>query len=381
MDGNFRELFDVPEDVAYFNCAANSPQLRRSTAAMVEGVQRKGEPWKRKPENFFDLAEEVRTLAAQIFGGAADGYAVVPSVSYAISAAARIVESEVSPRHNIVVMQEEFPSNVLPWQRVCRESGAELISVPRAAHGDWTQGVLKAVSGDTKVVAVSPCHWTDGTLLDLHAIKARCLETGSLLVVDATQSLGAVPIDIEAIDPDFLAAAGYKWLLSPYGFSLFYVSPRHWGKRPLEESWLARVGASDFAGLVRYNQDYLPGARRFEVGEKNSPAILPGAIEALKQIGEWGVPKISRHLYGVNRLLIEGFRSLGFTVSQNTSPHMFGASPAPRLLSRVTLGEVVRRLSVGGVYISQRGSSLRISPHLHVTPRDIDSLLGAIAEI
>jgi selenocysteine lyase/cysteine desulfurase len=91
---------------------------------------------------------------------------------------------------------------------------------------------------------------------------------------DATQTLAAMPFSIENVQPDFLVAAGYKWLLCPYGFSLLYVSERWRNARPLEETWLARDNAENFAALVKYSDTYIPGARKFDVGEKCTATIL-----------------------------------------------------------------------------------------------------------
>ena len=107
-----------------------------------------------------------------------------------------------------------------------------------------------------------------------------------MLVVDASQSLGAAPFALAEIRPDFLVAAAYKWLLCPYGFAVLYVSEQWRDARPLEENWLAREHAEDFANLVRYSDAYMPGSRRFDGGQKCSSTILPGAIAALEQIAQ-----------------------------------------------------------------------------------------------
>ena len=164
-------------------------------------------------------------------------------------------------------MAEEFPSNVLPWRRVAENTGATLTTVATPSDGDWTAAILDAIRPGIRVVALSHCHWTNGALLDLAPIGAACRRIGAIFVLDLTQSLGALPFDLAAVDPDFMVAAGYKWLLCPYGFGLMYVAPRWRDARPLEETWLARAHAEDFATLVNYSDVYRPGARRFDVGE------------------------------------------------------------------------------------------------------------------
>ena len=373
--GSQRPLFDIPSGVAYFNTAYNAPLLNASRDALLAGAAAKSHPWTRPPADFFDDAERVRVLAAGLFGGDADGWAVIPAASYGLSTAARALEPTLKAGDRIVLLDEDFPSNVLPWRRVAQETGAVIETVPTPADGDWTAAVLAALGQGARVLAAGHCHWTNGARLDLVAIGAAARAAGAALVLDATQSLGALPLDLGAVAPDFLVAAGYKWLLCPYGFSLLYVAPRWREARPLEETWLARTGAEDFAGLVNYSDAYMPGARRFDVGEKCTATILPGAIAALEQLQAWGVARIAQSLAAINARLQDRLEALGFTLPPPAQrcPHMFGAR-----LPQGYSGDLLTSLRAQQVYISQRGASLRFAPHLHVTEADIDQLEAAL---
>ena len=372
-----RHLFDIPDDIAYFNCAYNSPQLNESQNRLLAGVRSKSHPWERTAQSFFDDAEAIRRLSADIFGGDADGYAVVPAASYGLSTAARAVEPHLQAGDRIIVIAEEFPSVVLPWRRTAQETGATLFTVPTPADGNWTQAILDNIGAGVKVVAVSSCHWTNGAYIDLHAISRACRAGGCILVVDATQTLGAMPFPVAEIQPDFLVAAGYKWLLCPYGFSLLYVAERWRDARPLEESWLARSNAENFAALVKYSDTYMPGARRFDVGEKCTATILPGAVAALEQIKAWGVDNIAETLAALNARIAARLAEIGCRLPDDAQrcPHMFGA----QLPSSYT-GNLVAELKARDIYISQRGNALRFAPHLHVSGHDLDRLLSALSE-
>ncbi len=373
-----RHLFDVPQDVAYFNCAYNSPQLNESKSRLINGVNSKAHPWERTPDSFFADAETIRGLAAEIFTGDSDGFAIVPAASYALSTAARAIEPNLQSGDKILLIDEEFPSNVLPWRRTAQETGAQIVTVQTPADGDWLQAILDKISNGVKVVAVSTCHWTNGSKIDLKPIGEACREKGAILAVDATQTLSAMPFSIKDVQPDFLAASGYKWLLCPYGFSLLYVSPQWRDARPLEETWLARENAENFAGLVDYSDLYMAGARRFDVGEKCTATILPGAIAALEQIRGWGVAEISKYLAQINNRIAGKLDYLGFQVPEDVRrcPHMFGA-----LLPKKYKGNLVSDLAGRKIYISQRGNSLRFAPHLHVNDHDVDRLLETLEEL
>jgi len=369
-----RHLFEIPGDVAYFNCASNAPQLKASTARLMEAARAKGRPWERTPASYFEDAETIRTLASELFGGDRDGYAVVPAASYGLSTAARVIEPRLGPGDAVLVVAEEFPSTVFAWRRTVRETGATLVTVALREDGDWTRSVLDRIDRRVKVVSISTCHWTNGALIDLGPIAQACRDLGAILVVDATQSLGAMPFPMAEVDPDFLVAAGYKWLLFPYGVSLFYASPRWRDARPLEETWQARENARDFARLVDYSDVYLPGARRFDVGEKGS-ALLPGAIAALEQIRSWGIGNIAETLGGINARIAAQLGAYGFTLPDAAArcPHIVGASLRGGDTARI-LGE----LKASNVYVSQRGASLRFAPHLHVSDEDIERLHAAL---
>lgn len=370
-----RHLFDVPEEIAYFNCAYNSPQLNESRERLYVGVNSKSHPWERTPQSFFSDADRIRQLSSELFEGESDGFAVVPAASYGISTAARAIEPQLKPGDGILLLAEEFPSSVLPWRRTARETGAKIITVPTPVDGNWTNAVLNHIDRHVKVVSVSTCHWTNGAYIDLSAISKACHANASSLVVDATQTLGAMRFSIEEIQPDFLVAAGYKALLCPYGFSLLYVSERYRNARPLEETWLAREGAENFAGLVNYQDTYMPGARRFDVGEKCTATILPGAIAALEQLKAWGIVNISDSLSDINCVIASKLNELGFQLPEPSlrCPHMFGGT-----LPEHYKGSLVADLSRRNIFISQRGNALRFSPHLHINENDLERLLDAL---
>ena len=373
-----RHLFDIPDNIAYFNCASNSPQLIESRERLIKGSTFKCHPWQRTPNHFFDDAETIRTLAAEIFGGDADGYAIVPAASYGISTAARAIEPSLKAGDQILIIAEEFPSNVLPWLRIAKETNAQIVTVAKPDNENWTEAILGKINSNVKVVAISACHWTNGEYIELPPIANACRNIAATLVVDATQVLAAMPFSMTELQPDFLVAAGYKWLLSPYGFSLMYVSERWRDARPLEESWLGRQKANSFVELVKYSDAYMPGARRFDVGEKCTPTILPGAIAALEQIEKWGIDNIASSLLAINQKITAQLDQLEFKIakSKNRCPHMFGA-----MLPEHYKGDLVAKLAEQNIYLSQRGKFIRFAPHLHNNEQDINHLLNALTKL
>jgi selenocysteine lyase/cysteine desulfurase len=195
---------------------------------------------------------------------------------------------------------------------------------------------------------------------------------GAALAVDATQSLGAMPLNVAEVRPDFLAAAGYKWLMGPYSQSFLYVGPRFREGRPIEHNWLMRGGSEDFSRLVDYRDDFQPGARRFDVGERANFVLVPMAMEALRQLLAWGVADIQETLRALTERVAKGARSLTLEVppEEQRVGHMVG------LKRRGGYGaDMAAKLAARKVYVSVRGDSIRVSPHLYNTQADMDRLL------
>ena len=161
----------------------------------------------------------------------------------------------------------------------------------------WTDAVLAALDERVRVVSVPNVHWTDGACVDLDAVSARTHELGAHLVIDGSQSIGAMPFDVAALRPDFVTTVGYKWLLGPIGVSYLYVAEQHREGVPIEQNWIARAGSEDFARLVDYRDEYQPGARRFDVGQRTEFELVPMAVAALEQLERVG-RRAHRHRAG-----------------------------------------------------------------------------------
>ena len=371
-----RDLFEIPEDIVYLNCAYMSPQLRPAREIGERAVSRKSRPWEIKPDDFFEEAEEVRTLFARLVGGDADGVAIVPSVSYGISVAAANVP--VGEGQKMLILDDQFPSNVYAWRGLAERSGARLVTVPRPEDFDWTRALLEEINADTAVVAVPNCHWTDGSLVDLARVGESAREAGAALVVDAIQSLGAHPFAVSEVRPDFLVASSYKWLLGPYGVGFMHVGEKYREGEPIEHNWINRRGSQDFSRLVAYQDAFQPGARRYDVGERSNFALLPMAAEALRQLIDWEVGNVSETIGTLTDLIEEKAEGLGImtTPKKRRVRHMIGL-----MLGHDAPDDLARRLTTHNVFVSVRGESVRVSPHLYNTERDVDLLFEILERV
>jgi selenocysteine lyase/cysteine desulfurase len=371
-----RALFEIPDDVTFLNCAYMSPQLRAVRAAGEEALGRKAQPWRVRPEDFFSESEELRGLFARLIHADAEGVALVPSVSYGMAVVAANLRVQEGQR--ILVLAEEFPSNLYSWRELARRTGASLFTVPRPPDGDWTRALLEQMDARCALVAVPHCHWMDGTWVDLVKVGARAREVGAVLAVDATQSLGALPLSVEEVRPDYLVAAGYKWLMGPYSQGYLYVAPQHREGQPLELNWIARKGSQDFTRLTDYPEEFQPGARRFDMGERSNFLQIPMAAAALRQLLAWGVENTQETLRELTRRVARGAEALGLEVAPE-------AHRAGHLVGLRRRGgyppDVTAQLAARQVYVSVRGENLRVSPHLYNTAVEVDRLLEVLGSV
>jgi selenocysteine lyase/cysteine desulfurase len=368
-----RHLFDIPDDVAYLNCAYMSPLMKSVVEAGGAGLARKAHPWELTADKFFTGAEEFRATAAQLLGCEAGCVAIVPSASYGISTAARNLPIQKGQR--ILVLAEQFPSNYYAWQRRTEEIGAPLKIVSWPEDNDWTAAVLNSLTPDVAIAALPQVQWTSGGKLDLVKIGQACRKLGTALALDLTQSLGTLPFSVSDVQPDFAVAASYKWLLGPYSTGLLYVAPKWHGGMPLEENWIQRSNARDFSSLILYTEDYDEGARRFDMGERSNFALLPAAVRAMKQLLEWRVANVSETIGALARELAVAAAQLGFSSPPENlrAPHYL----CLRRKAGIPSG-LLEMLARDKVFVSVRGSSIRVTPNVYNSAADAERLISCL---
>ena len=374
-----RDLFSLPDGQHYLNCAYMSPLLKAAETAGINGLRRKAVPAEITPVDFFEPAEELRRAFSRLIHTSLERIALVPAVSYGMGIAT--YNLPLTPEQNVVIPGEEFPSNVYPWLEQCKRTRATLRRVDRpretpAPGTAWNARFLEAIDTNTAVVALSSVHWTDGTLFELEQIGQRAREVGALFIVDGTQSVGALPFDFEQVQPDLLVCAGYKWLLGPYQYSFAAVGDRLLNGEPFEQNWINRKDSQHFSALINYQSEYQPGARRFDTGERSNFIMIPMLLAALKQIDAWGVNNIQRYCAQLSTELGQALDGTPYTVASphERAAHLFGI----RIADAEQIPAILEALRQRQVYVSQRGASIRVSPHVYNTEADVVALAEAL---
>jgi len=201
-----RNLFDIPAHITYLSHAAMAPHLRSVTEAGKRALESQITPWTRVASDWFAPAEELRTVVAQLLGATADSIALVPSASYGIATAA--ANLPITAGQTVALMDHEFPSQYYAWHELAKTKSARVVAATRNTNESWTEALSRIIDRDTAIVAVTPCHWTDGARIDVEYIADRARSVGAALVVDGSQYFGAAPLNLERIQPDFLASVG-----------------------------------------------------------------------------------------------------------------------------------------------------------------------------
>ena len=368
-----KELFDIPDGVTYLNAAYMGPIPKRSAEVGKAAVEKKQNPWTIPVSLFFELPDRIYDQSSKLIGANPSDMAIVPSVSYGTAIAAKNIP--LSKGQKIILVADQFPSNVYPWKVLANEQGAIVETVEWPEDDDWTTAILNAIDENAAIVATANAHWTNGTLIDLVAVGNKTREVGASLVLDLTQTLGVVPFSVKDVDPDYMIAGSYKWLLGPYSFGFMYVAPRNQNGKPIEESWLTRKDAADFARLVDYKDEYEPGARRFDMGEKSNFINAPIAADALALINELGVENIATYLKTLTDHIAKRSRELGLNVAADhlRAPNLIGIN-----FKDGVPDHIAPALAKENIFVSIRGDSIRVAPHIYNDIADIDRMFEVL---
>lgn len=373
---NARTLFDLPADLTYLDAAALGPLPVDAAKAGNKGLEKKLHPWTMKSGTFFDDTRSLRPKLAGLLDAHQDCISFVPAVSYGLAIAAQNLP--VRRGSKILILAEQFPSNVYTWRRLAQENSAELITVSNEDGQSLTDAMVDAIDDQVSLIATAQVRWTDGALIDAERVANKARACGAATVFDLTQSCGVLPFDTRTIQPDFAVAAGYKWLLGPYSLGFLYSAPKWHDGRPLEENWISRKGSTDFTRLIDYTDTYDRGALRYDVGERANFTLLPALESSVDLISSFGVDRISTHLRTLSDPLAVELEEIGFTcLPPDLRPGHYLAARLPENAPP----EIPRRLAEDDIYISQRGDWLRISPHIYNTPEDMDRCLEAITAL
>jgi selenocysteine lyase/cysteine desulfurase len=372
-----RALFEIPRQICYLNAASFSPLPLRTLEAGRAAVLRKGTPWTLEPSFANQQHERARLAAARLINAGAADIALIPSISYGVATAAKMLPIARGTR--VIVLENDHSSPVLEWQTRAEAQGFTVETVRQPDDGDWTSAVLESIerSGAPPVslASISSVHWSDGGLIDVDKIGAALKQRGAAFLIDATQGAGVLAMDVQRLDPDFVIFPTYKWLLGPYGRAFLYVAKRHQGGIPLEQTAAGRRNVRAENAVYFTDVSYVGDARRFDMGERDHFISMEMASIGMEMIADLGAPAIAQRLMMLTERIAQAVRGIGVQIGE---PHL----RAPHILSLAFKGGMPAGLVEGmaseGVYVATRLGRMRVSPHVYNDEADADRFVEVL---
>lgn len=373
------DLFPIVQNWHYFNHAGIAPVCKPAADALrryAEEAQSSsylGTSW------FSDLGK-VRESAARLINASPDEIALTKNTAEGLSSVARGLK--FAPGDRIVTTGVEYPANIYPWMDLQRHNGVELDLVAEESTASGTRQIpldklLAAASKPkTKLLTLSHVEFASGQQHDLATIGKFCRERGIYFCVDAIQSLGAIPVDVQAMQIDFLAAGGQKWLLAPLGSGIFYVR-----KELIAQMRPLIIGASnvtDEMNFGHYDYTLRADARRFESGGAAWGSLF-GLRASIDMLMEIGMDFITRRLHEVTSHLADGIRKKGYQLISERSGDSWSGIVCFIAPGREKEHEALFSTLRKGhrCEIALREGRLRASPHFYTPDQHVDDLIDA----
>lgn len=359
----------------WLNAASVAPLPERARAAMEAHNRRRSDIHALRGDDFEPVLVRARRAAARMIAADEDEIALLPNTSHGLNLAALSLPLEAGRR--VIVSDREFPANVYPWLGLRELRGARVDVIPTDSGGNPDEARLLAeiAREDAGILAISAVQFTNGWVADLPALGRACREHGALLVVDAIQALGQLPVDVRAAGIDVLAAGGHKWLCGPFGTGFTYVR-RDLVERmePRVVGWTARTASADLERVLDYAPEWVPGARRFEVATQPWQDYA-GLAESIELLLEADPARIRAHVLALLDPLAAWMAERGIAVTSDPRPErssgIFAFAPADA-------AGAYGALAAAGVGCVLREGAVRLSPHLYNQPDEIGRVMDVL---
>jgi selenocysteine lyase/cysteine desulfurase len=369
LPGRIRHRFPIFSERIYINSCSQgalSDSVRDAYARYLDDWDERGAPW----DYWVEKGEEARRVFARVVNAAPDEVAVTTSLSAGLSALATGLR--FAGRSKVVTTDWEFPTVGQIWH--AQESrGARVVHVPEAGDGTIPfEHFERAIDADTAIVSITHVCYRHGAMVDVEKVVRLAHERGALVLLDAYQTVGSLPIDVRALDVDFLAAGVLKYLLGSAGLAFMYarrdVVERIW---PTATGWFA-----DQDIFAMDHRDYSPAttAARFQSGTPPIPSIYAG-VAGMELMEEIGIAETRKHVLDLNSRLIDGLDDLRATIVTPRRPKRRGALVCVASLDAPAL---VTALGREGIVTSSRDGNLRLSAHCYNSAADVDEVLAAL---
>jgi cysteine desulfurase / selenocysteine lyase len=377
VQSNWREEWFEFENATYLNVAGNGPMPKVSLRAAQAAIEWKKFPQRVPDEAYFDVPNRIRGSIAELIGAKADEIALTTGASTGMAAVAYGLSWK--PGDEVITAKGEFPLQYTTWRPMEEREGLTLKVVAPSERFITAEDLIAALSPKTRLVSVSLTRFDDGSMVDAAKLAAACHAQGTLLLLDASQCCGAIPMNVDELGADFIVCAGYKWLLSPYGTGFFWARSEHTAKiRPGPFYWTAAEGASHFGSLVFSQPKMAAGARRWDAAETASYFNLSAMAVSLEFVLRMKPETVAAHNRALMELMFERLPKDRCVAASPLDAARRGPYACFAARTPEKTAELYKKLQAENVFVSLREGNLRVSPHVFNTERDIDRLIAVV---
>ncbi len=374
---NWRNEWFEFENATYLNAAAHGPLPKVSLRAAQQAIEWKKFPQLISDEIYFGLPDRVRASLAKLIGGQPEEIAITSGSSSGLVAVAMGLDWK--PDDEVLLAQGDFPTHFTTFLPLARAGKLRVKIVKPRGRFLTANDFLDQINSRTRLISTSLVRFDDGARLDAAGLSDACHQVGAMLLLDAAQCAGAMPIDVKTLGADFLTVSGYKWLLGPYGTGFFWARADRIAQMPERPVyWMAAVGAEKFDTLANSEYRLAPGARRWDAPETANFFNLSALDASLEFLLRVGVEEVWQHCGRLISNMIERLPLDRCVLASPADPAQRGPYACVTARKREETPILFERLREAGVIVSLREGALRISPHLYNSERDIDRLLAVL---
>ncbi len=373
---DWRQDFSDFSPEVYLDCAYQGPFPRTTVERIHDAIEMKCHPRRLDPPEYFHLPERVRADFAKLICADPLEVAITNSATQGIGIVATGLGLKVGDE--VVISSRNFPSNLFTWLHL-RRLGVRVRVIRPASDHVTPDEVVPELNRRTRVLALDWVSYTGGSRIDLAALGDLAHRHGAILVVDGTQGVGAVPLNVHDLPVDVMAVAAYKWLLGPYGTGFVYLRLDLQDRLELPVvNWMTVEGSDNFDALPIEDFTLPRAARIFDVGETSNFINLSGLEASLDFVGRVGVETVNLHCTGLLERLADGLRSRGYRLSDAAVPEHRSTILGFQTESSEVTAELHQRLRAEQIAVSLRHGFIRVSPYLYNRREDIERLLSVI---
>ena len=367
---NVAEEFPITRNWTFFNHAGVAPISARAAMA-IERFAQEARDDSYLSGRWYHKIELVRKLAAEFIHAHPEEISFVKNTSEGIAFVANGLDWK--PGDEIISTAVEYPSNVYPWMDVAQRHSAKHIMLPEADGRIDRQRIFDAITPRTRMIALSHVEYASGFRHDIAAIGQFCRSHDILLCIDGIQACGVLPVDVQAMNIDFLSADGHKWLLGPEGAGIFYCRKELLLSLRPEIGWMNVINASDYG---HYDFTLRADARRFECGSHNIPGVL--ALGASMQLLlDMGIETVTQRVMALTAHLCACLEQKDYAIISSRRPNETSGIVSFKS-RRYNHSEIISNLEKQKIILVEREGRLRASPHFYQSIDDINRLVAAL---